>query len=105
MHEDARRRLFWKIAAVDLVESLEASITGHAIDVAFHHVIEGRACCLEAMLHLREDKFALMLKREQLDVAGLRIEGRQARYKDHAVRNADGIGPRAPAVTFKIPRD
>src|SRR5271168_4519687 len=88
--EDPRRRVLREITLVDFVESFEA-LGRDAEHVAFEHVVEVRAGRLERGPICSKDKLGLPLERRVGgDLAGLRIERRQAGYEHHRARARAG---------------
>src|ERR1700694_4517119 len=83
--EDAGRRIFREVTRVDRVDGREV-FCRRAVDVALHHVAQRRACGLQAQFHLFEDQYGLALDRYRENLAGLRVERRQAGDKDHVTR-------------------
>jgi hypothetical protein len=68
-----------------------------AVDVTLHDVVQRCAGGFQTAFHLFENKFGLALDRRRNDLAGVRIERRQARDKDHVAgaghRRCDQCSP------------
>src|SRR5580704_2910528 len=102
--EDSGRRVLGKVAFVDLVEGLEA-LGGYAEHVALQHVIEVRPRRLQHCLHLFEDALGLALERRMLqELAGVRVEGRQAGHEHHVPSSGADRDGSAPFLKIGVER-
>src|SRR5271169_3719378 len=102
--EDSGRRVLGEVAFVDLVEGLEA-LGGYAEHVALQHVIEVRPRRLQHCLHLFEDALCLALERRMLqELAGVRVEGRQAGHEHHVPSSGADRDGSAPFLKIGVER-
>src|SRR5436190_18250076 len=104
MQEDAGRGVSRNIAGIDVVEDAEMRFVRRAVDVALQHAIQGRTGSFKAKPHLLQNQLRLSCEWHPLDLAGLRIERRQARHINGFTRHDHRID-RPLAAAFEICRN